>query len=352
MTRGLTAAALTLLTGGCGADAAPDPAAWSVTVQAGSLDSDALFQAVSPVDSVVWLSGHQGSFARTLDGGESWSVGVVAGAETLQFRDVEAFDASTAVLMSAGEGALSGLFRTEDGGASWIRTFVMDAPEGFLDCMAFWDRDRGLVYGDAVGGELYLLRTDDGGRSWWRVDPAGLPEAQEGEGGFAASGSCVATGPGGEAWIVTGDAQRARVLHTADGGDSWSVGDLPLVGGTGAGATTVGMADDGRGFALGGVIGEGEGERVALTEDSGASWTSGGQLALDGAVYGAASAPGPHPRPLFAVGPGGIDWSRDGGRTWERVDTLTYWAVAFADLDVAWAVGPGGRLARIEVVGR
>jgi photosystem II stability/assembly factor-like uncharacterized protein len=256
------------------------------------------------------------------------------------------------VLMSAGEGALSRLFRTEDGGATWSETFVMDAPDGFLDCMAFWDRDRGLAYGDAIGGELYLLRTDDGGRSWHRVDPARLPAAQEGEGGFAASGSCAATDPAGNAWIVTGNAERARVLHTADGGNSWRASDLPLAGGTGAGATTVGLTGDGRGFALGGVIGPGEGERVALTEDFGATWTVGGQLSLDGAVYGAAWAPGPPPQPLVAVGPGGMDWSRDGGRTWERVDTLTYWAVAFAAPDVGWAVGPGGRLVRIEVSGR
>ena len=54
----------------------------------------ALLQAVSPVDArVVWVSGHDGTYARTLDGGETWSAAVMAGEEVLQFRDVEAIDA-------------------------------------------------------------------------------------------------------------------------------------------------------------------------------------------------------------------------------------------------------------------
>src|SRR5207248_4351525 len=44
---------------------------------------------VSP--KVVWVSGTQGTFGRTTDGGKTWSVGTVRGAEKLDFRDVEAF---------------------------------------------------------------------------------------------------------------------------------------------------------------------------------------------------------------------------------------------------------------------
>jgi hypothetical protein len=44
---------------------------------------------VSP--NVVWVSGTTGTYARTTDGGKTWSVGSVPGAEKLDFRDIEAF---------------------------------------------------------------------------------------------------------------------------------------------------------------------------------------------------------------------------------------------------------------------
>src|SRR5215813_2958620 len=59
--------------------------------------------AVSPVNPrVVWASGRNGTFTVTTDGGETWSAGVVPGAEALQFRDVEAFSVRVAYLMSIG----------------------------------------------------------------------------------------------------------------------------------------------------------------------------------------------------------------------------------------------------------
>src|SRR5215212_5318142 len=47
-------------------------------------------------EKVVGASGTGGSFLRSVDGGKTWTVGTVAGAEKLDFRDVEAFDETTA----------------------------------------------------------------------------------------------------------------------------------------------------------------------------------------------------------------------------------------------------------------
>src|SRR5206468_11265910 len=59
--------------------------------------------AVWPVNPhVVSACGRNGTFTVTTDGGQTWNAGVVAGAETLQFRDVQAFSASVAYLMSIG----------------------------------------------------------------------------------------------------------------------------------------------------------------------------------------------------------------------------------------------------------
>ena len=328
----------------------------------------ALLQAVSPVsEDVAWVSGHEGTWARTVDGGATWAAAVMPGEETLQFRDVEAFDAYTAYLMSAGSGDLSRIYRTDDGGESWSLQYTATHPDAFLDCLAFWDRNRGLAYGDAVDGVPFLLRTEDGGATWARVPAEVLPAAPEGEGGFAASGTCLATGPAGMAWVAMGNGERARVLRTADWGGSWNVVEVPVVGGSGAGLTTLRMDSAGRrGVALGGVIGGDtlRTENVAVTEDGGGSWVIGGAPAMLGPVYGSAlvevssrgpeggSGAGPAAPSLpivVAVGPRGMDWSRDLGRSWESVATETYWAVAFASPAVGWAVGPGGRIVRLGI---
>src|SRR3981189_1799245 len=55
---------------------------------------------VWPVNpQVVWASGRNGTYTVTTDGGQTWNAAVVPGAETLQFRDVQAFSARVAYLM-------------------------------------------------------------------------------------------------------------------------------------------------------------------------------------------------------------------------------------------------------------
>ncbi len=315
-----------------------------------SSGTDALLQAVSPVnDDVVWVSGHEATYARTSDGGRTWISSVMPDAEGLQFRDVAAFNERTAYLMSAGTGELSRIYRTDDAGRNWTLQYMADHPDAFLDCMDFWDVNRGLAYGDAVDGVPFLLLTMDGGSTWQRVPVEGLPAAQDGEGGFAASGTCVAAGDEGRAWVAMGNAERARILRTADYGQSWSVTDAPVVGGSGAGLTTVQVGPDEIGLALGGRIGQDSvrTENVAITADGGLTWTSGGALEMEGPVYGSALLMG---GAAVAVGPRGLDWSADGGRTWQSSVTLTYWAVAFSSPGSGWAVGPGGRITKLGFV--
>jgi photosystem II stability/assembly factor-like uncharacterized protein len=315
-----------------------------------SVGTHALLQAVSPVDrSVVWVSGHAGTYARSTDGGEHWQVSVMEGAEDLQFRDVEAFDSLSAVLMSAGSGGLSRIYRTSDGGRSWDLQYRAEDPGAFLDCLAFWDSDRGLAYGDSVDEVPFILRTMDGGERWARIPPSGLPEALEGEGGFAASGTCLITGEGGRAWVATGAGPRPRVLMTEDWGESWRVAEVPVVGGASSGLTTLRIGSDGWGIALGGTIGEDtlRTRNVAVTQDGGRSWDEAPSPAMTGPVYGSALVDLGRGYGVVAVGPMGLDWALAPELQWQEGDSLSYWAVAFADSTAGWAVGPEGRLARL-----
>lgn len=348
-TRSLGLLALLLLAPGC---TTPEPetatetlALTLTTVESGT---ESLLQAISPVSTdVVWVSGHRATYARSLDGGTTWSVGVVPDDPSLQFRDVAAFDAATAYLMSSGTGDASRIYRTDDGGTTWALQYVADHPEAFLDCMDFWTVDRGLVYGDEVDGVPFVLVTEDGGATWSRAPATGLPAALDGEGGFAASGTCLETGANGAAWIATGAGERPRVLRTTDYGATWEVADAPVHAGPSSGLTTIRMGSNGAGYALGGSIGSDSVrvDAVAATTDGGMTWSVPGALSMAGPVYGAAlAAERPGGDVLVAVGPRGLDWSSDSGASWTTVEPTTYWAVDFADTSRGWAVGPGGRI--------
>lgn len=323
---------------------------WSLVLSPQFSGTLALLQAVAPVSpQVAWVSGHEASYAITTNGGITWRVSVMEGEEELQFRDVEAFDSVTAYLLSAGLGDQSRIYRTDDGGRSWRLQYKADHPEAFLDCMAFWDRERGLAYGDAVDGTPFILRTLDGGERWTRLRGPELPPALEGEGGFAASGSCLQTAPYGTAWIATGAGARARVLLTRDWGNSWTEADVPVASGESAGLTTLRVREDGWGLAMGGIIGADtlRTRNMAVTGDGGRSWTEGPSPTFPGPVYGSAlvdleGVPG-----IVAVGPGGIDWSLGPEIRWQPGDSLTFWAVDFAAPEAGWAVGPEGRVVRL-----
>src|SRR5690242_4725221 len=107
------------------AAAAPAIAAQAPQVTEQQSGTTQLIQAVSAVsEKVVWVSGHGGTVARTLDGGEHWSLRPVPGAEKLEFRDIHALSADLAWAMSAGPGAQSRIYRTTDGGATWSLQFT------------------------------------------------------------------------------------------------------------------------------------------------------------------------------------------------------------------------------------
>lgn len=312
----------------------------------------ALLQAVSaPSERVAWVSGHQAAVLRTRDGGGTWERILVPGAagDSLEFRDVYAVDADTAYLLAAGPGTRSRIYRTSDGGNRWALQFTNRDSAAFYDCIDFWDGRRGLALSDGVGGHLLIRRTMDGGGHWDLPPADSLPSAQQGEGGFAASGTCVVALAGRFAWIGTGAADTARVLASDDGGETWRATSTPIAAGSFAGIASVAFRDTLHGIIVGGKLGSPTefSDNVAVTSDGGRTWRLGGRPGFPGAVYGAAVVPS-RPGSVVAVGPKGIAYSTDEGSTWTTLDTLSYWSVGFASRRVGWAVGPAGRITRIR----
>ena len=93
------------------------------------------------------------------------------GSEALDSRDIEAFDAKTATVLSIGPGDKSRIYRTTDRGNTWARQFTNADPKAFYDAIAFWDKLNGLAFGDPVDGHFTVIRTADGGKTWTAVPP-------------------------------------------------------------------------------------------------------------------------------------------------------------------------------------
>lgn len=104
-------------------------------------------------DKTVWVSGSNGTVGRSLDGGESWKWMIVSGFEKNDFRDIEAFDNLTAVIMGIAEPSY--ILRTVDGGETWKVVYENRTKGMFLDAMEFWNEQSGRVIGDPINGKFF-----------------------------------------------------------------------------------------------------------------------------------------------------------------------------------------------------
>jgi len=271
-------------------------------------------------------------------------VGKVAGAETLDFRDVQAFRDGTVFLLSIGKAASSRIYKSTDSGEHWTLLFTNPDDDGFFDAMAFWDENHAIVVGDPVGGKISVFLTADGGKHWERS--LSMPPALAGEGAFAASGTCVTVAGKSEAWIATGGAKASRVYHTSDAGATWSVAEAPLRNdGASAGAFSLDF------FARFGIVVGGDYNKaqenlgnIAVSNDGGKTWSAPGARP---AGFRSAVAYVPERKEWVVTGTSGSDVSTDGGATWKRFDNGAFNALGVAATEV-WAVGPRGRVARLS----
>lgn len=310
----------------------------------------ARFRGVSVVNSqVAWASGTGGTFARTIDAGGRWRSAVVPGAESLDFRDVEGVDASTAYLLSIGEGELSRIYKTANGGKSWTLQFTNRNSKAFFDAFAFWDATHGIAMSDPVDGRFVLITTDDGGRNWKELRPEQMPPALPGESAFAASGTCIAVHGNAKVWFGTGGGEQARVFRSNDRGRTWEVAEAPITAGSSsAGIFSIAFLDARRGVVVGGDYKkENEpSDNVAVTRDGGKTWSL-ARRSLPGYRSGVSVVRTAGGSLLIAVGPSGADISKDEGVHWESLGTLGFHAIGLAGSGAAgWAVGENGRIAK------
>ncbi len=335
-----------------------------------------LLIAVSPVNSeVVWAAGAGGTYTVTTDGGTTWKAGVVPGAETLQFRDVQGVSAQVAYLMSIGDNTGDfRIYKTEDGGAHWAIQFQNQTANAFYDCFAFWGPDRGITHSDSTNGVFPDIRSSDG--ATWQSIAAQMPPALMGEASFSSSGTCIATEGSQNAWITTGGSSTARILATRDGGDTWAAYNTPLTSNANAGGFSVAFRDGLHGIVGGGDLTNDSATQAAVSGDGGQTWALTAKPPIPGAIFCLAyvQAPvmeGPWTPEFLSVGSplihqydrtvvittetqpnfatGAAAWTPDEGQTWFSLPQVSgYWAVAFANPQAGWFVGNNGQILKIS----
>lgn len=179
-------------------------------------------------DEVVWVSGSRGTIARSIDGGRTFAFTQLKGYEKSDFRDIEAFDAKHAVIMSSGTPAY--ILKTTDGGKIWMEVYRNLDSAYFLDVMDFWDEKRGVIVGDPIDGRFVILETADGGNSWKQANASACPEAKSEEAVFAASGTSLRCWGKNSLVFVSGGSVSSMFFRGNDE-HSWEKIPVPIVQG-------------------------------------------------------------------------------------------------------------------------
>ena len=289
-------------------------------------------------DKTIWVSGSGGKVGRSLDGGENWKWVTVKGFEKMDFRDIEAFNSTTAIIK--GIDAPAYMLKTIDGGENWQVMFKDTTKGMFLDAMEFWNEQAGIVIGDPLKGKFYIGRTFDGGNTWQGIPEQNKPLADSGEACFAASGTNIRKLNNKEAIFITGG--LSSNVHYRD-----KKIKLPLIQGKETtGANSIAVKNKKTWMVVGGDFNTVDGtiNNAAITFNAGKSW----------------SAPTAPPtgyrscveyikkKQWITCGLNGVDISNDDGQTFTNISKEGFHVVRKSKKGKAvYFAGTGGRIGKL-----
>ncbi|HEX4852308.1 MAG TPA: oxidoreductase [Puia sp.] len=138
-------------------------------------------------ENIIWVSGTGGTVGKSTDAGKTWQWMTVKDFEKRDFRDLEAFDENTAIIMAVAEPAQ--ILKTTDGGKNWRIVFTDSTKGMFLDAMDFAGDSVGIVVGDPIDNHAFIAFTKDQGDKW--IIALNGPSLDSGEALFAASGTNI-----------------------------------------------------------------------------------------------------------------------------------------------------------------
>jgi photosystem II stability/assembly factor-like uncharacterized protein len=297
---------------------------------------------------VIWASGSNGVILLSEDSGQKWKQLHVDGGDALDFRGIRAFDAKTAYVVSSGEGEKSRIYKTTNGGKNWELQYIDKRPSFFLDDLVCFTVTHCFALGDPIDGKFVILSTKDG-KNWKELPRDGMPVIIPGEGVFAASGTSLAIDRDSNIYFGTGGGAAARVFHSVNLGQTWTVSDTPLAAGNASSGVFSIVHSKDTIVVVGGDY-KNPSQTVgvaAYSSDEGATWHL-ASVPPGGYRSGVAIVGGPI---LYAAGPTGADVSSDGGDTWRHFNNLNLNAVAILDISNMWAAGAHGTIvARTAII--
>ena len=267
-------------------------------------------------DNVAWVSGNGGYFAITNDGGKTWNWQQVKGYEKSDFRDVEAFSAKEAVIMSSGTPAL--LLKTMDGGTTWQEKYRNNDTTYFLDAMDFDNPKHGLVLGDPIKNKFLLMETNDGSETWHPFK--NQPDAMPGEAAFAASGTCLRVDDKAIT-IVSGGAVARRLTLVANN-RKWNYTKLPLVQGKSSQGAFSSSTEKNNLIIVGGDYAKDKSRDLTAcySTNKGLTW----KLAENSAIEFQSSVEYIGHDIYLSTGTPGSNITNNGGKTWTKIDDISY----------------------------
>jgi hypothetical protein len=328
---------------------------------------------------IAWASGTEGTVLKTVDGGAHWMKCAVPDGDkdgaALDFRGVQAWDATTAIVMASGPGDKSRLYKTVDGCGSWRLLIKNRDKDGFWDGLRIAHIDDGthlLLLGDPIDGRFFVRGVNvSTGELQSLGEPSGESAlvASEKAGAFAASNSSLTMAGTGIPRISrlksaetdisvvfgTGGISGAAVYRTrVDDAASkrinrmrWSQWERIAVPMTGANASSgIFSVASHSGVFLVAVGGDYEkpnasGGTAAFSKDEGKSWIAATKPPHG---YRSSVAWSEELKAWIAAGTNGSDISRDDGKTWAPLDDGNWNA-----LSLPFVVGPKGRIARLTL---
>lgn len=302
-------------------------------------------QAVSWQGDSVLASGTQNSIYYSPNNGVDWQQLLSPDAEgLLQFRDNQQLATGRIMVMSAGEGAESGVFVSDNRGASWQRVSHGEQPSVFYDCFYMKDSLRGWLYGDSDDNGLFVLKTDNGGLDWHR-EPLPIA-ALKGEGGFASSGTCVNGYQNDGAVIGTGNAEKARLLLWNN--NQWQVVTTPIGAGEAGGIFSVQPIGDVILIAGGSLNQPNQAAGAWLYKPSTPNpWQKLPEIPLQGAVYGSAVVNvGQTGSTILVSNPQGVAVLFQHAQAWQMISESNIWSLTCKKNTGCIGVGKGGVIER------
>lgn len=289
-------------------------------------------------DKIVWTSGSNGTVGKSLDGGATWQWMRVKGFDSTDFRDIEAFSETSAIIMGIAEPAY--ILKTVDGGDTWKVVYENKAKGMFLDAMEFWNEHSGIVIGDPIGGRFFIARTFDGGNSWQDLPMDKRPIADSGEACFASSGTNIRKLTNSEACFISGGLRSRLFIRN-------QALPLPMIQGTeSTGTNSIAIKDKKTMLIVGGDF---------ATKDSAVNNC---YITFNGGKTWAAPASPLHgyrscveylgSNKWISCGLNGVDYSTDNGNTWQWIGKEGYHVCRKAKNGKAvFFAGGGGRIGKL-----